>query len=851
MPFARLGRRLIVIPPTAGPEPLVIQAINVQSSFREGVAFTGWAVFATGGKPPYLFTVIDGALPSAMPLGPDGSVPASILPRGAGGTYNATIQVADALGATATADVVVQVDYAQLLITFGGAIPTAAVGRAYAGIPNSITVAGGNGGYTLVKRTGTQLPAGLSLTAVAGTTDRWQITGTCTGVSGQAYTAILDATSADGQTMPLTFVIEVQAVAPVGLSVNFPTLPNFVVGTAYPSLPWDISGGTPPYESYRVGALPAGLTTAVTDVFSGTPTEGAGKQYKGTFGIADSSDPPLSVGVRYTLVGDPVVTPAVSLTMPTFTAATVGSAYSKAATAGSGTPPYGWVLSGPLPPGVTGVVSGANQETFTFTATSVGVQGAGQVYSGTLRASDAAGSVTKNWSITVDSVSANFVPPAQTAALPDKTFSADTSATQTYDTADYINPHDATDLAVGIQAVGTLPAGVSLAVLDDSATGQFRLGFDSPQWADQPGAVDIDYRLTMTYTDPTGTPPPTDAEADWIARSTGPGVVQAFDFREYASTAALRAATGSPNTNTPGQYQVNLSTADGIAGSKCLEILTFDGAGQQGGSWSFSFPTRLTEFYLQFSIWMDEEALTWANLLNDPGGLSKKILNIESYNSDRQVALAHRHYYGFLTCFLNGNQSLDRYLSGSATGANDDYFYQPAIDSGAATIPGDNWSFMRRYGPGYRLQRSLRDYGYKAAGSGIDNHVNQRGFPWPEPDALLSGAVPFVVNGWTTIEAHIKNSTDDAQDIVELFVAPHGSAPKKTHSNFPGGAGTVSNNHLGNTGDLAYQNIELLNYPTGRQPEPGYRPTQIQRYDQFIVSTAWIPFPGHLAGTAP
>ena len=338
------------------------------------------------------------------------------------------------------------------------------------------------------------------------------------------------------------------------------------------------------------------------------------------------------------------------------------------------------------------------------------------------------------------------------------------------------------------------------------------------------------------------------------------------DFRQFASSAELAAypaTVGAPGGGGPvaGQFSVNLNTVSCLTAGKCLEIVTLDGAGPgpkaaignngltSGGTWGDNYrldKAAVNGFYFQFAIWMNNDALTWVNLHGD----DKKFMNLESYG-DGQVVLYHQYNQGFPTVFINGSEAVRREISGVGYNSSD-WFSQPSIDAGTPVIVGQLPTYLRRYGPSRQISNGLRDYDYHAAGSGIDNHVDKRGFSWPDADALQSGAVPFVIDGWLVLEAYIYNDfANDANDRIKVWAAPYGGAPKLIVDNVLIGAGVINNKILRKDSWPVYRHFEALNYPTNRDPEPGYRPAQIQRYDQIIGSSNWIPFAGHLTESAP
>lgn len=834
--------------PTAVVNVFEFLPITLPTGYRAGQNVPSFTYGTVNGQGTVTVSLYSGTMPPGMTVLPDGTVPSVTLPITAQGTYNYVVKAVDSQGQTIyTASQQIIIGYRQLFAVVDSAPPSAVVGASYAGIPGYIRLYGGDEVYTLTLRSGTYLPGNLSLVQVGGADETWNITGTCNGVSGQTYLATFDATSGDGQTHTFQLSFPVQAVTALDLTASFPALANFTVNSAYGPVAWTISGGTGAKTVTRTGPVPAGISSNSTNAFTGTPTDGAGLTFSGSFLVADSGTPPQEVVVPYSLVGNPAVSPTATITLPTFDLAVPGSAYSETATVSGGTG-HVWTYTGILPPGIT-FANGV------WTASSVGSSGAGQSFSGTVTATPSSGTAdTKTWTINVDVLAAAWEAPSLSTALPTVVAVANVSESNTYAVSSYVNSGDATDLVVNIEATSTLLPGMSVSMVDAA---NFNLSYDAASGSNPASNTSIPYRLTLTYTDPAGETPIVDAEADWIARSTGAGVYMADDLRSYANTTALINAGDSGydqlSPGWTGEYRVELDSAVTIGLGKSVRIETYDTAGQQGGGWgrNYNGGANVNGFYFQFAVWFDETSLTWRPLNGD----TRKFMQIESYGSG-QVSLETGRETGFCNVLMNGTNSLVRNFA-SGTGYGTDRFRQTAIDSGSTLVSGDSASYRRRYGYGdstYDTSKGGQDYGYKASGSGTNNHVNQRGFSWPDPDALASGAVPFAVANWTVFEVYVYNDfSNDANDVLKVWAAHYGDAPKLIIRNsLTSGTGTIANETLGNSRSTTlYRRFEFLNYPTNRSPETGYRPTQICRGTQFIASANWIPFPGHLTGTEP
>ncbi len=86
---------------------------------------------------------------------------------------------------------------------------------------------------------------------------------------------------------------------------------------------------------------------------------------------------------------------------------------------------------------------------------------------------------------------------------------------------------------------------------------------------------------------PIGSPPP-NAEADWIMRSTGPGVVWSHDFKTSAEADKFRWTGGygnDPLAKGSGGSTCRWDAADGVSGGGSLELYRPAGTSEQAGWW--------------------------------------------------------------------------------------------------------------------------------------------------------------------------------------------------------------------------------------------------------------------------
>ena len=156
--------------------------------------------------------------------------------------------------------------------------------------------------------------------------------------------------------------------APPPLTITTTSTLNLgVTGTAF-SQTLSATGGSGTYSwSVSSGTLPASLTLSSTGVLSGTPTVAG--TYNFTAQVTDSTDSTAAQSYTITISAPSNLT--ITTTSP-LTAAYLGTSYSQALSASSGTAPYTWTLnSGALPGGLTlssaGVLSGTPTAAGLFT----------------------------------------------------------------------------------------------------------------------------------------------------------------------------------------------------------------------------------------------------------------------------------------------------------------------------------------------------------------------------------------------------------------------------------------------------------------------------------------------------
>ena len=265
-----MGSRVytIVVSPQACPTILLSPATLPTGNI--GVLYSQNLV-ASGGTPPYTFSLSNGTLPPGLTLNSSG--PSNALLSGTPttpGSYTFTVAVTDASGCFGSRvyTIVINAVACPLILLSPTTLPPAVTGTLYS---QSLFASGGTSPYTFSVTAG-NLPPGLSLLPNGAASAN--ISGTPT--SAGTYTFTITATDALGCSVALVYTVTVNIPACPIITMTPAILPVALIGIPY-SQTMTASGGSAPYTfALSGGQLPAGLALSsaspTTALLSGTPT---------------------------------------------------------------------------------------------------------------------------------------------------------------------------------------------------------------------------------------------------------------------------------------------------------------------------------------------------------------------------------------------------------------------------------------------------------------------------------------------------------------------------------------------------------------------------------------------------
>ena len=331
---------------TINPAVAIAFTGSVPATATWNVAYSGSAA-AGGGAGALTYSIASGAMPTGLSL--NAATGAITGTPTAVGTFNFTIQAADAFGDANTQAYSIKVSYPALAVT-AATLPTGYVGSTYT--TKTLTATGGTGtGYTWALATGSALPAGMNLSA-AGV-----ISGKPTATTPTSFTVTV--TDSASNTANGTFSITVDAAVSITTAT---TLPTAYVGSNY-SQTLVATGGSGTGYTWALASgsnPPAGLNLSATGVLSGKPTTAGTPNFAVI--VTDSVGNTATATFTVTISAGETINPA---TLPVGYPGTVYTPTTLTATGGTGTG-FTWTWAAAtgstLPAGLsistTGIITG-------------------------------------------------------------------------------------------------------------------------------------------------------------------------------------------------------------------------------------------------------------------------------------------------------------------------------------------------------------------------------------------------------------------------------------------------------------------------------------------------------------
>jgi hypothetical protein len=340
---------------------------------------------------------------------------------------------------------------------------------------------------------------------------------------------------------------------------------------------------------------------------------------------------------------------------------------------------------------------------------------------------------------------------------------------------------------------------------------------------------------------------PPNADADWTARSTAPGVFYKNNF-DFTSTAQLTASNWGGAFNWPDRAV--LETTNILSGHGAFRALIPNTSDESTVDYMHSFDmpvgsqtmnTVKRKFYYQFEVYLPRYILDHRfATLNNQGDVGHKFAIIQAPNRSfdvGEVVITNWSFRWFVRpYYFSGGGSVATIDDTWSVKPSDclggpEYSWQNAIDAGPQSSGGQTDAtscalFKRRYGPLHYSMSGSNDYG---AGT-----LTAQGNP--DPNSAINGAV-WTPDAWNVIEVYVEDAVGP-NDTIKVWHAVRGNQPKLLTSVTGIDLGDQPNNY---TGVQLVPRLEQLVADSTRQDTYAI-------YGEVIASDNFIAFPG--AGTA-